>query len=141
MPNPNYESRKDLFDQREFQFGSVWKIDDRDVAIPQMDKLGQRNLHKDRWVVVISNNNENYHPLCPVVTVAPLSHRVDLKRHYDLELNPVADNVRVPCLLQLKLSQPILKVDLFEEQGQISDEKKEEVQVLLEDFYGLSFEE
>ncbi|MEK4721533.1 type II toxin-antitoxin system PemK/MazF family toxin [Priestia sp. FSL W8-0524] len=142
MPSSNYNSKSDLRDTREFHFGSVWKVDDRDVSIPQIDKLSStRNVHPERWVVVISNNNENYHPLCPIVTVAPLSHRVDLKRAFDLELSKSNDNVKVDCLLQLKLSQPILKVDLYEEQGEISDDKKVELQVLLEGFYGLSFED
>lgn len=141
LPSPNYNSRRELNDHRKFEFGSVWKVDDREIDIPQIDKLGTRKIHDERWVVVISNNNENYHPLCPIVTVAPLSHRVDLKKSFDLDLDPSKDNVVVPCLLQLKLSQPILKVDLYEEQGSISDDAKEELQVLLEDFYGLSFEE
>lgn len=142
MPSSSYGSRRDLKDTREFHFGSVWKVDDRDVSIPQSDKIsGARNVHDERWVVVISNNKENYHPLCPIVTIAPLSHRVDLKRDFDLELFKNTDNVKMDCLLQLKLSQPILKVDLYEEQGQISDESKVELQVFLEEFYGLSFEE
>lgn len=142
MPSTEYQSREELRDRREFVFGSVWKIDDRDVEIPQSDKIKKpRFYHKERWVVVISNNSENYHPLCPVVTVAPLSHRIDLKRPFDLDLSKARDNTKVDCLLQLKLSQPILKVDLFEFQGEISDETKEELMILLEDYYGLTYEE
>ena len=134
------QSKSELRDEREFNFGSVWKVDDRDIGIPQADKLNSRTLHNERWVVVISNNTENHHPLCPIVTVAPLSHRVDLQRPFDLLLSKTNDNVKVNCLLQLKLSQPILKVDLFECQGEISLEKKEELMVSLEDFYGLTYE-
>ncbi|MBG9769418.1 type II toxin-antitoxin system PemK/MazF family toxin [Bacillus subtilis] len=142
VPSHKYQSREQLRDNRQFDFGSVWKIDDRDVSIPQTDKIpNSRFVHQERWVVVISNNNENYHPLCPIVTVAPLSHRTDLKRLFDLELLSSKDNVKVDCLLQLKLSQPILKVDLFDYQGDISDDAKEELQILIEDFYGLTYEE
>lgn len=141
MPNVKYQTRKELRDKREFNFGSVWKIDDRDVDIPQIDKLDSRTFHNDRWVVVISNNTENFHPLCPVVTVAPLSHRTDLKRPFDLDLFRSRDNTKLDCLLQLKLIQPILKVDLFEFQGEISDSSKEELMVLIEDYYGLTYEE
>ncbi|MBN6205038.1 type II toxin-antitoxin system PemK/MazF family toxin [Ralstonia pickettii] len=140
MQEAKYQSRSELHDEREFNFGSVWKVDDRDIGIPQIDKLDSRTLHNERWVVVISNNTENFHPLCPIVTVAPLSHRVDLQRDFDLLLSNTNDNVKVDCLLQLKLSQPILKVDLFENQGEISLEKKEELMVSLEDFYGLTYE-
>lgn len=141
MSSQSYSSRKDLRDEREFHFGSIWKVDDQDVAIPQIDKLGDRTIHQERWVVVISNNSENYHPLCPIVTVAPLSHRTDLKRPFDLELFQSRDNVKLDCLLQLKLSQPILKVDLYENQGEISEEAKTELQVLLDEYYGLILEE
>ncbi|MFD1416008.1 type II toxin-antitoxin system PemK/MazF family toxin [Oceanobacillus jeddahense] len=124
MQSTSYRSRRDLKDEREFQFGDVWKVDDRDVSIPQIDKLNSRSIHKERWVVVVSNNSENTHPLCPIVTVAPLSHRTDLKRTLDLDIYRDSDNVKVDCVLQLKLSQPILKVDLFEYQGSISDNVK-----------------
>lgn len=142
MSSSNYASREQLKDTRMFSFGSIWKINDFDVHIPQVDKVGsKRTRHSERWVVVISNNNENFHPLCPIVTVAPLSSRVDLKKQHDLELNTSDDNVAVNCLLQLKLMQPILKVDLYDNKGEISEEAKVETQVLLEDFFGLSFEE
>lgn len=124
LQSTSYRSRRDLKDEREFQFGDVWKVDDRDVSIPQIDKLNSRSIHKERWVVVVSNNSENTHPLCPIVTVAPLSHRTDLKRTLDLDIYRDSDNVKVDCVLQLKLSQPILKVDLFEYQGSISDNVK-----------------
>lgn len=141
MSNQTYKNRRDFNDSREFDFGSVWLVDDREVSIPREDKLGGRNFHKERWVVVISNNSENYHPLCPTVTIAPLSHRVDLKRPNDLQLSSSEDNVAVDCLLQLKLSQPIIKRELYECKGDISDAKKVELQVLLEEYYGLVDEE
>lgn len=140
MRKTEYQSTSELRDEREFNFGSVWKVDDKEVGIPQIDKLNSRNFHEQRWVVVISNNRENYHPLCPIVTVAPLSRRTDLKKPFDLILSKDYDNVKVDCLLQLKLSQPILKVDLFEYQGDISLSKKEELMVLIEDFYGLTYD-
>ncbi|MGD6942461.1 type II toxin-antitoxin system PemK/MazF family toxin [Cytobacillus gottheilii] len=105
------------------------------------DKIGTRNTHVERWVVVVSNNSENYHPLCPVVTVAPLSSRTDLKKKHDLELFSNSDHVKDDCLLQLKLSQLILKKELYDLQGEISQDKKVELQVTLETYYGLVDEE
>jgi len=114
---------------------------DSEIVIPNEDHLGTRKVHVERWVVVVSNNSENYHPLCPVVTVAPLSTRTDLKRMHDLELFSNQDSVKKDCLLQLKLCQPILKKELYNLQGEICQEKKVELQVLLEIFYGLVDEE
>lgn len=141
MPSANYRDRQELNDSRGFAFGSIWKVDDRNVAIPQVDRMETRNFHDERWVVVISNNRENYHPLCPVVTVAPLSHRVDLKRPYDLELFRERDNVKVDCLLQLKLAQPILKVDLYENKKEISEQAMIELQALIEDYFNITYED
>lgn len=142
LQTSKYNSKKELRDSREFNFGSIWKVDDRGVDIPQIDRTKKtRSYHPERWVIVISNNNENFHPLCPIVTVAPLSSRTDLKRPFDLELSQSKDNLKYDSVLQLKLSQPILKVDLFDSQGEISDESKEELFVLLEDYYGLTYDD
>ncbi|WP_186668778.1 type II toxin-antitoxin system PemK/MazF family toxin [Sporosarcina sp. BP05] len=141
MSSQTYQSKRDFFDDRSFSFGQVWLLNDSEIVIPQIDHLQTRKVHEERWVVVTSNNPENHHPLCPIVTVSPLSTRVDLKRNYDLNLDKANDNVKENCLLQLQLSQPILKKELYELQGDISDDKKVELQVLLESFFGLFDEE
>ncbi|EFV72847.1 hypothetical protein HMPREF1012_01565 [Bacillus sp. BT1B_CT2] len=139
MSKPSYQS---LIDERDFNFGSVWKVADSDVSIPQADKRKNvRKVHQERWVVVISNNNQNYNPVCPIVTVAPLSSRTDLKKKFDLELYNSRDNVKLDSLLQLQLSQPILKVDLFDLQGEISQDAKDELLFLIEDYFGLTYED
>ncbi|WP_059105278.1 type II toxin-antitoxin system PemK/MazF family toxin [Shouchella shacheensis] len=141
MSRSRYADRRALFDRREFSFGSVWVIKDAEVSIPQADKIGKRWQHDERWVVVISNNIENYHPLCPIVTIAPLSPRTDLKKRYDLELHSSHDNVAVDCLGQLQLTQPVIKKDLTDYKGIISEDKLDELQILLEDYYGLTYED
>ena len=127
-----------MIDEREFHFGDIYKINDKLISLPRSDRIeGGRNYHPERWIVVISNNEENYHPLCPVVTVAPLSHRTDLKRPFDLELFKERDDVKYDCLLSLQAKQSILKVDLHEYKGSISYEKKEELLALIAMYYGL----
>lgn len=134
---PRFPDRKALIDGRKFNFGDVWIVKDKHITMPQSDHIGKRKYHHKRAVVVISNNNENYHPLCPIVTVAPLSHQVELMKDFDLKLLKEEDNVETDCLLQLKLAQPILKKDLSEFKGTISEGKKVETQVLIEEFFGL----
>ncbi|MGG1618252.1 type II toxin-antitoxin system PemK/MazF family toxin [Paenibacillus sp. NRS-1781] len=136
-----YANRRALFDDRKFNFGDIWLIDDEFVNTPPSDQIGKRKKHVDRWVAIVSNNDENFHPLCPIVTVAPLSHRVDLMQKNDLELFSDKDSVAQNCLAQLKIMQPILKKDLRDFKGPISDTKKIELQVMIEDFFGLSTEE
>ncbi|MBD7967780.1 hypothetical protein H9647_06880 [Paenibacillus sp. Sa2BVA9] len=133
-----YAGKRALFDDRKFNFGDVWILSDELITIPQADGTNTRKLHSERWVVITSNNVENYHPLCPIVTVSPLSHVVELAKEFDLELLPNTDNVKDKSLLQIKLMQPILKKDLATCKGPISEIKKVELQVLLEDFLGLA---
>lgn len=137
---PRYADKRALFDDRKFNFGDVWVLADEFVAIPQADNTNTRNKHAERWVVITSNNTENHHPLCPIVTISPLSHNVQHAKEFDLELLPSTDNVKNKSLLMIKLMQPILKKDLAVFKGAISDTKKIELQVLLEDFFGLADE-
>jgi mRNA interferase MazF len=78
--------KDNLLDTREFEFGQVLLVPDELVVIPDADRVGDRNLHRSRSVLIISNNEANTDPLTPVISVAPLSHRVDCIRLGDLEL-------------------------------------------------------
>lgn len=132
-----YTNRRELIDNREFIFGQIFLIDDEIINLPSSDRIDKRVTHHDRWVVVISNNDENIHPLAPTVTVAPLSHRIDLKMEFDLEIFKESDCVKVDSLIILKAMQPVCKVDLRDRQGEISDEKKEELIALIQFYFGL----
>lgn len=132
-----YSSNKEFIDSRSFRFGDLFIVDDSLVSIPQSDRIpGCRTIHPERWVVVVSNNSENHHPLCPVVTVIPLSHRTDLKRLYDVELFCDKDNVKVNCLTQTKLMQPMLKKDLGKHKGTISPDKQAELYMAISNVFG-----
>ena len=123
-----YSSKSDLIDNREFELGQIWLINDEFLAIPQADRIeNSRQAHEKRAVVIVQNNDQNYNKMCPIITVAPLSHRVDLKRKYDVELSAAKDNVLQDSVAQLPLSQPVLKVDLNELKGTISTEKMAEI--------------
>lgn len=137
-----YTSRKQLIDKRDFRFGDIYIISDHLINLPISDRMeGGRNHHEERWVVIISNNVENNHPFAPTVTIAPLSHRFELKRPFDLELFKRNDNVKYDCLLMLKASQPVLKVDLGTRQSAISDDKMDELMALIALYYGLDIDE
>ncbi|OPX89437.1 MAG: PemK-like protein [Pelotomaculum sp. PtaB.Bin104] len=136
-----YAKRRELYDRREFRFGQIYIIDDELINLPASDRIGKRVTHHDRWVVVVSNNDENIQMLAPTVTVAPLSHRTDLKREFDLEIFKDSDCVKDDSLIILKAMQPVCKVDLRDHQGEISNDKKEELLALIQLYYGLSGDE
>ncbi|MGG3822035.1 type II toxin-antitoxin system PemK/MazF family toxin [Geobacillus thermodenitrificans] len=136
-----FVSKEELYDEREFHFGQIWKVRDVAVTIPNADRIpGERKERFVRLVVVISNNKDNFNPLSPTVTVCPISKRVDLLRETDLEVHPDEDNnLECPSKIQLALKQPILKVDLYKEPiGELSREDKENLLFMIEEYYGLA---
>ncbi|MCL6450561.1 MAG: type II toxin-antitoxin system PemK/MazF family toxin [Acetobacteraceae bacterium] len=85
---------------------------DSNISIPDSKFAGERIPGKTRPVVVVFSHPYNSEPTYPIVVVAPLSTRVDMRKDCDLELQPEPDRVRERCLLRLGLIQPVCKVDL-----------------------------
>lgn len=108
----------------EFEVGEIWSIKDELISIPYADRsTAPREFHEWRTVVIAHNNILNSDPTWPIVMVAPLSHRTDLMRDYDLEVLPGRDGVREHSIIRLSLVQPVLKVDLDRKFGRLSEEK------------------
>jgi mRNA interferase MazF len=105
-----------LYDEREFQFGQIWKVRDIAISTPNADKVnGERKERFSRLVVVLLNKKENFNPLSSTVTVCPITKRVDLLRETDLEVHPDEENnLDYSSKVQIALQQPILKVDLYQ---------------------------
>lgn len=134
-----YASITELADDRPFEFGQIYLIADELVTIPDADRvINGREKRKVRPVVIVSNNDQNCNPVCPIVTIAPLSKRVDLFRPNDVELFAERDGVAMDCILRFSLTQPVLKKDIGELKGEISIEKKQELITVIEEFYGLA---
>lgn len=129
--------RESLLDVREFEFGQVWTVSDELISIPDADRIGERDLHQYRSVLIVSNHSGNSNPLLPVVTVAPLSHRVELMKKGDVELEAQRDNLRVDSIVRLRLMQPVLKADIVNHVATISDDGKEDILNTIEEFFSL----
>lgn len=132
--------RDSLLDTRKFSFGQVWTVPDELISIPDSDRIGNRNLHDARAVIIVSNNKGNTNPLIPIVTVVPLSHRVDCKGPGDVELYSDRDNLAYDSIARIRLIQPVLKADLVRLVTTISDDGKEEILVGIEDYFGLIYD-
>lgn len=124
-------SREELIDERCFEIGEIYYINDSLINIPNIDRLkdGSRKIHEGRMVVIVHHNEQNYNKFCPVVAVAPLSSRIDLKRPFDLIVNKddVDGNLKYDSIIQLQLIQPVLKVDLERCIGRLKEYKIEEL--------------
>ncbi|MDK2793344.1 MAG: mRNA interferase MazF [Deferribacteres bacterium] len=125
--SPQFLSKDDLIDERTFNFGEIWKIRDCLISIPDADRINSRNEHFCRTVVIVDNNKQNSNKFSPIITVAPLSHRLDCMREFDIPLSKEKDGVKEDCLLRMSLAQPVLKKDLYERIGEIHDDSKDEI--------------
>jgi len=138
---PALHNTDNIIDDRLFIFGQVWKIRDALIAIPDADRVGNRNEHFSRCVVVVDNNQKNSSEDYPIITICPLSHRTDCIRDFDVELSKENDQVIEDCLARLSLSQPVLKKDLFTCEGEISPNAKTEILAVLMQKFGLIADE
>ncbi len=133
--------RSSFYDDREFEFGTIWTIPDEIVSIPDADRDGSRVEHRYRSVLIASNNQTNNDPLTPVISVILLSNRVDCLRYGDVELTQERDGVAVDSIVRVRLLQPVLKADLVKQVARISNDASEEILLMIEEYFGLSFDD
>jgi mRNA-degrading endonuclease toxin of MazEF toxin-antitoxin module len=112
--------------------GDIFLVEDGDVVIPER-KAQDRHLHPyGRTCVILSNNVFCQDPLYPIVTIAPTSHRVDIKDASDFPLQPSAINgLRAESLVLLGHIQPVRKASLFRKLGALTATEWEDMTVHL----------
>lgn len=120
------------------EFGEVFLINDRLISIPDADRVrDERNLHPERRVVIVQND-EGIYSSFPTLLVAPLSTRTDLKRKYDiLVLKDQEPAVTEDVLIHMNLIQPILRADLGDSTGILSEDKRDEILRVAQKLFGL----
>jgi len=138
-----YSIRMDLKIDTEFAFGEIWKVRDELIRLLPNDRIeGKRNFHRCRTVIIAQNCLENNDEESLMIEIAPLSSTIEYLQKFDVLLFPdeegiKKDGVKRKCMAQIQLSQPILKKDLFEKVGEISQEKKEEIAAIKLNLLGI----
>ena len=100
--------------------GDVCLVNDEVVAIPETPDE-KRVYHENGRICVILSNHE----LCekvsmPIVSIAPVSHRVDLKDACDFPIFPNSKNgLDADSLVMLGHIQPVRKTDVFKKVGSL----------------------
>lgn len=123
-----YSKRADLKDSREFAYGEIWKLRDELIRLLPSDRLeGDRHIYPSRTVVIVQNCLENNDEESLIIEVAPLTTTIRYLQKFDVLLSPDKDGVIQDSMVQVQLSQPVLKKDLYEKVAEISSEKKEEI--------------
>jgi mRNA-degrading endonuclease toxin of MazEF toxin-antitoxin module len=108
--------------------GGIYKLEDGAIKIPDGDLKGDRTKHDFRTVVVLSNQTICNSVACPVVTIIPLSSKTDSKAETDIVIRKTEENsLAHDSRLMLGYVQPVLKSDLEEKFGTLSEAEWEEV--------------
>lgn len=123
----SYKNLEDIKDNRQFIFGAIWKVRDALINIPNIDRLNKRTYHFTRCVIIVDNSKENFNEDSLLISIAPISSKVEFKRKFDIDLIENEDDVLEDSILMLDYVQPMLKKDLYKCVGNISEEKRYEL--------------
>ncbi len=106
--------------------GDVYLAEDTEIVIPET-KDDERKWHQNgRPCVILSNDVLCSDPAYRIVSIAPISHRVDLKARADFDLSPTRQNgLHEPSLIMLGHIQPVRKQTLFKKIGELSNSEWE----------------
>ena len=108
--------------------GGIYKLRDDVVRIPDGDLKGTRTKHEFRTVLVLSNQTIYNSIACPVVTIVPLSSVTDSSAETDHVILKTKENsLEHDSRLMFGYIQPVLKSDLEQQFGRLSDAEWEEV--------------
>ncbi len=125
---------------RKVQRGEIYLIVDALIVLPEtrLPSKPGRELHENRPVLILQTNLDNDDPLYPTILVAPLSHRVDLQDQRDFNLSAGQASLEHDSIVQLGLTQPVLKIDLQgEAPGKVGDITMNDIDAVLAANLGL----
>lgn len=108
---------------QEIQQFDIFTTADDSIVFPEQ-RLGQkREKHQRRFVIVLQNDKDNGDPSIRIVTVAPLSTKLE---HHRLDYRLHKKNhsfLREDSYIRIRHIQPVLKIDLKTKWGNISQEE------------------
>ena len=96
--------------------------------------------------MVVQNCLENNDEDSLLIRIAPITTTIQFLQKFDVLLYPnegdiKRDDVLRKCMVQVQLTQPILKKDMYERVGEISTLKKEEIAAIKLELLGINLEE
>lgn len=96
--------------------GGVFLVQDRLINLPPD---ATRNLHSQRYVIIVSGNDPNSNANWPLVLAVPASTQSTLRTQYCVTLAQGTGNLPKKCWARVVAVQPIAKSDLGDYTGQI----------------------
>lgn len=114
--------------------GEVYLVKESAIQFPKerMPGAPPPHRHRRRPVVLLGSDEDNRDPTYPIILVAPLSSRVDLKSRQDFLVRAGEAGLKVDSLIMLGLIQPVLRHDLEDTPlGQFNQERMMEITAML----------
>jgi len=125
---------------RKIQRGEVYLVADDLIILPKtrLPSKPDREPHESRPVLILQTNLDNDDPVYATILVAPLSRRVDLQDQRDFKLSAGQAGLEHDSIVQLGLTQPVLKIDLQGEAlGRVDDITMNDIDAVLAANLGL----
>jgi len=125
---------------RKVQRGEIYLIADDLIVLPEtrLPSKPGRELHENRPVLILQTTLDNDDPLYLTILAAPLSHRVGLQDQRDFKLSAGQAGLEHDSIVQLGLTQPVLKIDLQGEAlGKVDDITMNDIDAVLAANLGL----
>jgi mRNA-degrading endonuclease toxin of MazEF toxin-antitoxin module len=97
--------------------GEVYLVKENAIQFPKERLPGTLppHRHQQRPVVVLQCDEDNHDPTYPIVLIAPISSRADLKKQQDFLVHAGEAGLRTDSIIMLGLIQPVLRQDLEED--------------------------
>jgi len=114
--------------------GEVYLVKETAIQFPKERLPGAPppRRHQQRPVVILQCDEDNHDPTYPIVLVAPLSSRVDLKGRQDFLVRAGEAGLRTDSIVMLGLLQPVLRQDLEDSPlGRFSLHRLQEITAML----------
>jgi mRNA-degrading endonuclease toxin of MazEF toxin-antitoxin module len=125
---------------RKIERGEIYMVPDKLIALPKsrLPNRPEREIHEEgRPVLILQTDLDNQDFAYPIVLIAPLSHRVELKDDKDYRLNKGQGGIWKDSLVQLGLIQPILKTELTKQLGKLDTLTMNDIDAVLAANIGL----
>lgn len=114
--------------------GEIYLVKEAAIQFPKERLPGAPppRRHQRRPVIVLQCDEDNHNPTYPIVLVAPLSSRVDLKSRQDFLIRAGEARLKTDSIIMLGLIQPVLRHDLEDNPlGRFNPARMEEITAML----------
>lgn len=94
-----------------YEFGQIYTVKDQHILYPDNRKR-RRKFGKNRPVLILDYSEEKDYSVNPLITIAPISTKIDYKKQYDIDIEQGTCALFEKSLVRVGCLQSVLKSDL-----------------------------